>query len=138
MTDQTALPRPPPITRSAYLCIFFALVPLAYAVQAKAYGAAVGYPGIAALAIAACGGVCAFLLLSLNRFARLLFMLFWLLLISAAVYSWAVLRATYDYRGLLGIIFLASCGLALWSAINRNWPRSGARSNKSLERTRGG
>jgi hypothetical protein len=138
MTEQIALSRPPPITRSAYICAFFALLPLAYAVQAMANGAAVGNPGLAALAIAVGGGVCTFLLLTLNRLARLAFAAFWLLLIAAASYSWAVLRTTHDNRGLFGIAFLACCGLMLFNTINRNWPRSGARSNTSLERAREG
>jgi len=136
MTQQITLPRPPSITRSAYICAFFALVPLAYALQATAYGVAVGNTGIAALVIAAGGGFCTFLLLKLNRFARFAFAAFWFLLVGAAAYSWAVLRTTHDYRGALGLIFLASCGLVLWSTINRSWPRDGARSNTSLERTR--
>lgn len=138
MTEQVSTPRPRQITRSAYICAFFALFPLAYTIQAMAYGVAVGKAGIATVAIAAGGCVCTFLLLSLNRLALVAFALFWLLLIGAASYSWAALNTSHDARGLLGILFLVASGVVLWTTIHRNWPSSGARSNLHIERTHDG
>ena len=138
MNDQIALVRPPPITRSAYICALVALVLLAYGFHHMSDGGAVGYSGMAAFVLSANGILCAYLLLAVNRFARLSFAIFWIVLVSAAGYSWAVRRATYDYVGVIGIGCLAFFGLGVWDAINSSWPRSGARSNTSLERTREG
>ena len=138
MNDLIALSRSPSITRSAYVCALFALMPLAYGVHAIAHDESPGYRSMAAFAISASGVVCAILLLKLNRFARPAFACFWISLVIAASYSWVVVRASYDYRGLLGIGALAFCGLGVWGAINDSWPRSVARLNNSPERAREG
>ena len=136
MTQGNAPLRPRPITMSALICSIVSLLVIATVGQAVGYGVAVGNAGFAALAVGGIGLLCAFLLFTLNQFARLSFVVFWLTLVSAACYSLMFLRSTRDYRGVLGITFLVACGIVLWNAINRNWPRSGARSNNSLERTR--
>src|SRR3954470_7662279 len=106
-----ASPRPRQITMSAYASAIIALLLIGTIVQAAAYGVAVGAAGVGALAIGAIGLVCTYLLLSLNHFARLGFVVFWLSLVSAAGYSWAFLRSTHDYRGALGMVFLVYCGV---------------------------
>lgn len=132
MASGLTSPRPPQITRSAYISAFIALLPLAFTAQAQAHGADVGIALSASVVIAAGGFLCTFLLLSLNRFARLAFVAVWLMLLGAAGYSWAYLRHIHDYRGAMALVALASCGLVLWNTINRNWPRGGERPTASL------
>lgn len=123
MSDPIARHRPPPITRSAFVCGGISVLLIAIVAQASLSGEEVGSAGIGTLVVGTAGLVCTFMLLTLNRFARIGFVAFWLILLGAAIYSWAFLRPTRDYGALIGVIALAGCGVVLWRTIRQSWPR---------------